>query len=135
MEKIQHGGGNYITGYISNLRVVAGRRLYTSDFTPPVHELEPIDGTAILCCNNPDSVTAVSNAGIGTAHIGTSSGNPTNSTENPGLSRDFTSGTEFRGVTTFDTQGYFVPPSGTTTDRDRTGGRGISLGGAPSPST
>ena len=48
------------------MRVVAGRRLYTSDFTPPVHELEPIDGTAILCCNNPDSVTAVSNAGIGT---------------------------------------------------------------------
>ena len=42
-------------GYISNLRVVAGRRLYTSDFTPPVHELEPIDGTRILCCNNPDS--------------------------------------------------------------------------------
>ena len=122
----QHGGGNYITGYISNLRVVAGRRLYTSDFTPPVHELEPIDGTAILCCNNPDSVTAASNAGIGTAHIGTSSGNPTVSTENPGLSRDFTGGTEFKGVTTFDTQGYFVPPSGTTEQREAGGGRGIS---------
>ena len=26
-------------------------------------------------------------------------------------------GTEFRGVTTFDTQGYFVPPSGTTEQR------------------
>ena len=125
--KNQHGGGNYITGYISNLRVVAGRRLYTSDFTPPVHELEPIDGTVVLCCNNPDSVTTVSNAGIGTAHIGTSSGNPVNSTENPGLSRDFTSGTEFKGVTTFDTQGYFVPPSGTTEQRGR--GRGI-FGGA-----
>lgn len=118
----------FFTGYISNLRVVAGRRLYTSDFTPPVHELEPIDGTAILCCNNPDSVTAVSNAGIGTAHIGTSSGNPANSTENPGLTRDFTSGTEFKGVTTFDTQGYFVPPSGTTTDRDSVGGRGVIKG-------
>ena len=125
----------FFKGYISNLRVVAGRRLYTSDFTPPVHELEPIDGTVILCCNNTDSVTAVDSALIGTAHIGTSSGNPQNSTENPGFTRDFTGGTEFRGVTTFDTQGYFVPPSGTTTDRDRTGGRGISLGGAPSPST
>ena len=58
----------YLTGYISNLRVVSGRRLYTSDFTPPVHALETINGTRILCCNNSDSVTAVSNAGIGTAH-------------------------------------------------------------------
>ena len=45
----------FFTGYISNLRVVAGRRLYTSVFTPPVHALEPIDGTRILCCNNSDS--------------------------------------------------------------------------------
>ena len=39
------------------------------------------------------------------------------SSENPGLTRDFTYGTEFKGVTTFDTQGYFVPPSGTTEQR------------------
>ena len=121
-----HGNSNFVKGYISNLRIVAGRRLYTSEFTPPVHELEPIDGTVVLCCNNPDSVTAVSNAGIGTAHINTSSGNPTNSTENPGFTRDFTGGTEFRGVTTFDTQGYFVPPSGTTEQRGF--GRGIIAG-------
>ena len=120
-----HGGGNFVKGYISNLRIVAGRRLYTSEFTPPVHELEPIDGTVVLCCNNPDSVTAVSNAGIGTAHINTSSGNPTNSTENPGFTRDFTSGTNFNSPTTFDTQGYFVPPSGTTAQRDASGGRGL----------
>ena len=123
----------FFTGYISNLRVVAGRRLYTSDFTPPVHVLEPIDGTRILCCNNPDSVTAVSNAGIGTGHIGTSAGNPTFVTENPGLSRDFTSGTEFKGVTTFDTQGYFVPPSGTTEQRSR--GRGVFSIGSGTPAS
>ena len=70
--KKPNGGGNYITGIYLILDLSAGRRLYTSDFTPPVHELEPIDGTVLLCCNNPDSVTAVSNAGIGTAHIGTS---------------------------------------------------------------
>ena len=126
-------GSTYLTGDISNLRVVSGRRLYTSNFTPPVHALEPIDGTRILCCNNSDSVTAVSNAGIGTAHVATASGDPTVATDNPSLTRDFTSGTEFRGVTTFDTQGYFVPPSGTTTDRDRTGGRGLSGGGYPAP--
>ena len=112
-----HGGGNYMNGEISNLRVVAGHRLYTSDFTPPVHALETINGTRILCCNNSDSVTAVSNAGIGTAHTATASGDPTVATDNPSLTRDFTDGTEFRGVTTFDTQGYFVPPSGTTEQR------------------
>ena len=119
-------GSAYLTGDISNLRVVAGRRLYTSDFTPPVHALEPINGTRILCCNNPDSVTAVSNTDIGKGYTATASGDPTVSTDNPALTRDFTSGTEFRGVTTFDTQGYFVPPSGTTTQRGS--GRGIIAG-------
>ena len=120
-------GSAYLTGDISNLRVVAGRRLYTSDFTPPVHALEPINGTVILCCNNPDSVTAVSNTDIGKGYTATASGDPTVSTDNPSLTRDFTSGTEFKGVTTFDTQGYFVPPSGTTEQRGS--GRGI-VGGA-----
>ena len=122
-----HGGGNYMNGEISNLRVVAGRRLYTSDFTPPVHALEPINGTRILCCNNPDSVTAVSNTDIGNGYTATASGDPTVATDNPSLTRDFTGGTEFRGVTTFDTQGYFVPPSGTTEQRGR--GRAVFGGG------
>ena len=127
-----HGNSDFMNGEISNLRVFAGRRLYTSDFTPPVHALEPINGTRILCCNNPDSVTAVSNAGIGTAHVATASGDPTVATDNPSLTRDFTSGTEFQGVTTFDTQGYFVPPSGTTEQRGR--GRGLFGGGRAYPS-
>ena len=126
-----HGGGNYMNGEISNLRVVAGRRLYTSNFTPPVHALEPINGTRILCCNNPDSVTAVSNTDIGKGYTATASGDPTVSTDNPSLTRDFTSGTEFRGVTTFDTQGYFVPPSGTTEQRGR--GRGVFSAGSGTP--
>ena len=124
--KNEHGD-TYLTGEISNLRVVGGRRLYTSNFTPPVHALESINGTRILCCNNPDSVTAFSNAGIGTVRTVATGGDPTVATVNPGLARDFTSGTEFRGVTTFDTQGYFVPPSGTTEQRGR--GRGLFGGG------
>ena len=119
-------GGDFMNGEISNLRVVAGRRLYTSNFTPPVHALEPISGTRILCCNNPDSVTAVSNTDIGKGYTVTASGDPTVSTDNPSLTRDFTSGTEFNGVTSFDTQGYFVPPSGTTEQRGA--GRGIITG-------
>ena len=124
-----HANVDDLNGEISNLRVVAGRRLYTSEFTPPVHALDPIDGTVVLCCNNPDSVTASSNAGIGTAHIITTSGDPTVGTDYPGLTRDFTSGTQFEGVAKFDTQGYFVPPSGTTEQRGR--GRGLFGGGDP----
>ena len=115
-----HGNSDFMNGEISNLRVFAGRRLYTSDFTPPVHALETINGTRILCCNNPDSVGA-----DGTGKTITASGDPTVATDNPALTRDFTGGTEFQDVTVFDTQGYFVPPSGTTTDRNRTGGRGL----------
>ena len=120
--------GTYeLDGDISNLRVLKGTALYTSDFTPPVHALEVIGDTVLLCCNNPDSVTAASYASIGTSHIITTAGNPTVSTNNPSLTRDFTGGTEFSGVTTFDTQGYFVPPSGTTEQRGR--GRGLWAGG------
>ena len=125
-------GYNYI-GYISNLRIVKGTALYTSNFTPK-HELEVIGDTVLLCCNNPDSVTAASYAGIGTSRIITTSGDPsvgTASTEFPGLTRDFTYGTEFKGVTTFDTQGYFVPPSGTTEQRGND--RGV-FGGGENPS-
>ena len=118
---------NHVNGYISNFRILKGTALYTSDFTVPTHELEVIKDTVLLCCNNPDSAAAASYAGIGTSKTITVNGDAAASTFSPGLTRDFTFGTEFRGVTTFDTQGYFVPPSGTTEQRGR--GRGI-FGGA-----
>ena len=110
-------------GYISNLRVLKGTALYTSDFTVPTHELEVIKDTVLLCCNNPDSAAAASYAGIGTSKTITVNGDAAASTFSPGLTRDFTFGTQFEGVTKFDTQGYFVPPSGTTEQRGRTGRR------------
>jgi len=116
------GDSNYFSGYISNLRLLKGTALYTSDFTPSVHELEVIGDTVLLCCNNPDSAGAE-----GTGKSITVNNDAAASTFSPGLTRDFTSGTEFRGVTTFDTQGYFVPPSGTTEQRGR--GRGFFVGG------
>ena len=119
---------NYLNGYVSNVRFLKGTALYTSDFTVPTQELEVIGDTVLLCCNNPDSAGAE-----GTGKSITVNGDAAVSTLSPGLTRDFTFGTEFKGVTTFDTQGYFVPPSGTTEQRG--GGRGISQGGAPSPST
>ena len=104
--------GGYFTGNISNFRILRGTALYTSDFTVPTHELEVIGDTVLLCCNNSDSAGAEA-----TGKTITVNGNTSPSTFSPGLTRDFTYGTEFRGVTTFDTQGYFVPPSGTTEQR------------------
>jgi len=113
-------------GYISNFRILKGTALYTSDFTPPVHELQRIGDTVLLCCNNPDSAGAEA-----TGKTITVNGNAAASTVSPGLTRDFTFGTQFQGVAKFDTQGYFVPPSGTTEQRGR--GRGIFGGGTASP--
>ena len=113
-------------GYISNLRILNGTALYTSEFTPPVHELEVIGDTVLLCCNSSDSAGAEA-----TGKSITVNGDAAASTFSPGLTRDFTFGTEFRGVTTFDTQGYFVPPSGTTEQRGR--GRGL-FGAGSDPS-
>ena len=120
----------YFDGYVSNARLVKGTALYTSNFTVPVHALEVIGDTVLLCCNNSDSAGAASYAGIGISKTITVNGNAAASTVSPGLTRDFTSGTEFSGVTVFDTQGYFVPPSGTTEQRGR--GRGL-FGGGNSP--
>jgi hypothetical protein len=112
----------HTNGYISNVRMLKGTALYTSDFTPPTHALEVIGDTVLLCCNNSDSAGAEA-----TGKTITVNGDAAASTFSPGLTRDFTSGTEFSGVTVFDTQGYFVPPSGTTEQRGR--GRGFFAGG------
>ena len=112
----------HTNGYISNVRMLKGTALYTSDFTVPVHELEVIGDTVLLCCNNPDSAGAEA-----TGKTITVNGDAAASTVSPSLTRDFTYGTEFQGVTVFDTQGYFVPPSGTTEQRGR--GRGLWAGG------
>jgi hypothetical protein len=112
------GGTEDYNGYISNLRILTGTALYTSNFTPPTRELQPIGDTVLLCCNNPDSAGAEA-----TGKTITVNGDAVASTFSPGLTRDFTYGTQFDGVSRFDTQGYFVPPSGTTEQRGR--GRGL----------
>ena len=129
---ILQGVGTGFKGYMSNFRFVRGKAVYIGEFTPSIYALEPIDGTVLLCCNNPDSVTAVSLAAVGTSKAIIANGDVSIASTSPGLTRDFTSGTEFQGVTVFDTQGYFVPPSGTTEQRGR--GRGL-FGGGSAPST
>ena len=135
--------GNYTSdafnGHISNFRICKGTAVYTSDFTVPTHALEVTQDTVLLCCNNSDSVTASDHGTVGAAPPTlTANGDPAVSSINPGLTRDFTYGTEFKGVTTFDTQGYFVPPSGTTEQRYSKGvgnGRALFTGGYDSPAT
>jgi hypothetical protein len=43
------------TGYISNLRVVKGTAVYTTDFTPPTSPLTAISGTSLLTCQSNQS--------------------------------------------------------------------------------
>ena len=114
------GTGDYEPyGYISNLRYVRGV-VYKSNFTPPKFELKNIPGTIVLGCQSTTSATdfAVTPSTV------TANGDAAASAFHPGLKKDVTdTGVVFDGVTTFDSQAYFVPPSGKTSEKNR--GRGI----------
>ena len=43
---------SYLDGYISNLRVVKGTAVYTSNFTPPTQPLTAITNTSLLTCQS-----------------------------------------------------------------------------------
>ena len=44
-------------GYVSNLRIVKGTALYTSNFTPPSTPLSAVTNTVLLCCQSSTSAT------------------------------------------------------------------------------
>jgi len=44
--------GNYLTGYLSNFRIVKGTAVYTSAFTPSTTPLTPITNTSLLTCQS-----------------------------------------------------------------------------------
>ena len=46
----------YLEGYISNLRVLNGTALYTTNnFTPPTEKLTIVENTVLLCCQDSDN--------------------------------------------------------------------------------
>jgi len=45
-------GGNDLDGYLSNVRVVKGTAIYTSNFTPPTENLTAVSGTILLTCQD-----------------------------------------------------------------------------------
>ena len=49
---------NVLNGYMSNVRIIKGTALYTSNFTPPGTTLTNVTGTKLLCCQDSDATTA-----------------------------------------------------------------------------
>ena len=135
-----HDYGSYFgfAGYISNLRIRTGAQ-YTSNFTPPVGELQKTSNTVLLACQSPGDITKeatgktivptsknLSDALPQASHFTPNS--PVGFSTTTDVGTQF--GSTFDGVTTFDSQAYFVPPGGNTRERNR--GRAV-VGWANNP--
>jgi len=136
-----NGAGAYgLNGYISNLRI-AKELIYSAAFTVPTTELVPTSNTTLLCCQSPGDVEAsFGGLNVNAFAASTNSKGPVASRFTPNSPVGFSTttdvgtqfGSTFDGVTTFDSQAYFVPPGGNTRERNR--GRAIFAGGSRSPS-
>ena len=120
-------------GWISNLRIIKGRALYTADFTVPTGRLEKTSDTVLLCFQSPGDVLEEKTGKILSHNNHDTTGASKEVSANrlsPDVGEDH--GTTFTDNTKFDTLSYMVPPGGTTTQSNR--GRGVVLGGGRSGS-
>ena len=97
-----HAGGQPYTGYVSDVRVVNGTAIYTSNFAPPTENLTAIANTSLLTCQGSSIVDAITNA-----HTITVTGNAASVNADP-------YGTE--RVMTFDGTGDYLVVSSSSTD-------------------
>jgi len=121
-----------ISGNISNLRILKGTALYTSDFTPPTNRLEKTSDTKLLICNSASDVTHNDDEKIITSvRSSTNNSGPVASKFTPNSPVGFSTtsdvgsqyGSTFNGFGNFATSTYMVPPGGNTKERNR--GRGL----------
>jgi hypothetical protein len=98
------GGANPSTGYVSNLRIVKGTAVYTSNFTPSTTPLTAISGTSLLTCQSPTFIDNSTNNFTITA-----AGNSQPTQQNP------------FGYTSTATNGYTVSTIGGSAYLDGTG--------------
>jgi hypothetical protein len=136
---------NYMNGYISNLRICKGHAVYKSQFIPPTRELEVHPETVLLACYDGENIFAdktgrhiiAANGDRLSSPTPTATDSPIGITTNyPPVTRsvDATAGPTFQGGAGFTSQNWLTLPKGTTTDRNRTGGRGLIAGGVNVPS-
>ena len=127
-------------GFISNLRIIKGEGIYTGNFTPPTNELTVTPNTVLLACQSSGNILQEATGKTLVAYRKTTNDAfPVASTFTPNSPVGFSTttdvgtqfGSTFDGVTTFDSQAYFVPPGGNTRERNR--GRAIFAGGSRSP--
>ena len=57
-----NGTGGDVDGYLSNLRILKGTALYTSNFTPPAEPLTAVTNTELLTCQGQNIKDASSNS-------------------------------------------------------------------------
>ena len=121
-------------GNISNVRVIKGTALHTSNFTVPTNELVKTSDTVLLACQSSADILKEATGKIITPRRNNSNSSyPTATKFTPNSPVGFSTttdvgtqfGSTFDGVTTFDSQAYMVPPSGNTRERNR--GRGVYM--------